>query len=248
MNGGIYYLFNLFPFFRSQNTNFQLPMSPHSEISLPKRMAAFTSADLTKGNALKIDILQPLATVKVQRHLGVVKSFNNTSGFGFIECKTSNDKYSRDVFLHKAQAGEIEVGTVVEFAIDINDRGMPQARDVKQLDGDVNDAKKERESPPMKPNEIPQPSPTEQELNATQMQKQQYEQLLLKMQQQHQQQILLANSQIAAMQAMCTPQVMYQPLVYTGIPQFTTVNRSNPMLVPVVINQNQVRQVQITTN
>eukprot|EP01064_Diplonema_japonicum_P020938 TRINITY_DN304_c1_g1_i3.p1 TRINITY_DN304_c1_g1~~TRINITY_DN304_c1_g1_i3.p1 ORF type:complete len:223 (+),score=78.14 TRINITY_DN304_c1_g1_i3:68-736(+) len=83
--------------------------------------------------ALNLNITA-MPAVKAERLHGAVKSFNTTSGFGFIECEEVQRRYHRDVFLHKAQAGEVSVGTKVEFSIDINSKGMPQARDVKLME------------------------------------------------------------------------------------------------------------------
>eukprot|EP01059_Diplonema_ambulator_P033605 TRINITY_DN7119_c0_g1_i1.p1 TRINITY_DN7119_c0_g1~~TRINITY_DN7119_c0_g1_i1.p1 ORF type:complete len:293 (+),score=97.37 TRINITY_DN7119_c0_g1_i1:70-879(+) len=96
------------------------PPSPRHEVVLKPPMPS-----------LNLNITA-LPAVKVERLRGTVKSFSNSSGFGFIECTEVQRKYSRDVFLHKAQAGDaVTVGTKVEFSIDINAKGMPQARDVK---------------------------------------------------------------------------------------------------------------------
>ena len=198
-------------------------MSPNREIPLPKGMS-FSSSDLSKGKALNIEILQPLPAVKAERHYGVVKSFNSNSGFGFIECKLSNDKYSRDVFLHKAQAGEIEVGTVVEFAIDINERGMPQAREVRQLDDGTDEAKRARTE--LKEGSSPSTSSPSLQDQQTQLQQQQRDMLQL------QQQVLMASAMPQfPVQQFTGPQMMYQPVMIANSP--------TPMLyhVPVMVPQ-----------
>jgi len=58
-------------------------------------------------------------------------------GFGFIGCDESHEKYGRDVFLHKADIGDLTVGTEVTFAIELNKQGMPQARDLATSQGMV---------------------------------------------------------------------------------------------------------------
>merc|ERR1719277_2490536 len=65
---------------------------------------------------------------------GRIKSFNSEKGFGFIECAQTYQKYNRDVFLHKAQIGDMAVGTVVSFTCEVNRQGMPQAKDVHRSD------------------------------------------------------------------------------------------------------------------
>merc|ERR1712060_774564 len=52
-------------------------------------------------------------------------------GFGFIECPATYAQYGRDVFLHKAQIGEMKVGTMVSFTYEVNKQGMPQAKEVR---------------------------------------------------------------------------------------------------------------------
>merc|ERR1719503_381027 len=66
---------------------------------------------------------------------GRVKSFNAKQGFGFIECPQIQAMYGRDVFLHKAQIGDLKVGTEITFVVESNKQGMPQARDILTLDG-----------------------------------------------------------------------------------------------------------------
>eukprot|EP00755_Sulcionema_specki_P013082 Sspe_Gene.53053::Locus_29350_Transcript_1_1_Confidence_1.000_Length_1080::g.53053::m.53053 len=61
---------------------------------------------------------------------GYIKSFNEDTGFGFIECQEAFDYFQRDVFLHKAQAIGLGVGQQVEFVIWLNSNNMPQARNV----------------------------------------------------------------------------------------------------------------------
>merc|ERR1712008_556016 len=49
-------------------------------------------------------------------HLGRVKSFNSTQGYGFIECAVTKALFGQDVFLHKRQMVEgLDVGSKVHF-------------------------------------------------------------------------------------------------------------------------------------
>jgi len=66
---------------------------------------------------------------------GRIKSFNSEKGFGFIECQEMYDKYGRDVFIHRKQLGDFEVGMDITFFCDANKEGMPQAREPETLDG-----------------------------------------------------------------------------------------------------------------
>merc|ERR1719329_2037985 len=69
------------------------------------------------------------------RMKGRVKSFNAKQGFGFLECPEAHAMFGRDVFLHKAQIGDLKVGAEVTFNVEYNKQGMPQARDVLTMDG-----------------------------------------------------------------------------------------------------------------
>jgi len=69
------------------------------------------------------------------RFQGRIKSFNSKQGFGFIECPEAHARFGRDVFLHKAQIGDLKVGAEVFFSVEANKQGMPQARDLVTLDG-----------------------------------------------------------------------------------------------------------------
>jgi cold shock CspA family protein len=65
-----------------------------------------------------------------QRFLGVIKSFKQEQGFGFIECAETFPRFKRDVFLHHSQIGSCIVGQKVSFQLSTNQSGQPQAREV----------------------------------------------------------------------------------------------------------------------
>jgi len=67
------------------------------------------------------------------RYRGRIKSFNPEKGFGFIECSETYQQFNRDVFLHKAQCGDMAVGTEVTFIVETNKQGMPQAKELQPL-------------------------------------------------------------------------------------------------------------------
>jgi len=67
---------------------------------------------------------------------GMVKSYNATTGYGFIECSATKDLFSQDVFLHKSQVtGGVDVGSMVSFRVRLNKHSQPQADNV-ELDKD----------------------------------------------------------------------------------------------------------------
>lgn len=67
---------------------------------------------------------------------GAIKSYNPASGFGFIDCAATFAKFHRDVFLHHSQIGDCELGQQISFEVALNDRGQPQARDVRPVETD----------------------------------------------------------------------------------------------------------------
>jgi len=77
----------------------------------------------------------PQSAMSGGRFQGRIKSFNAKQGFGFIECPEAHEIFGRDVFLHKAQIGDLKVGTQVTYTVEMNRQGMPQARELATLDG-----------------------------------------------------------------------------------------------------------------
>merc|ERR1712060_324287 len=64
--------------------------------------------------------------------VGVIKSFNPTSGFGFIACdEVKSMGYDNDVFLHHSHLGNFDVGAQVKFTCYLNSKGQPQCRDLE---------------------------------------------------------------------------------------------------------------------
>ena len=82
------------------------------------------------------------------QYCGRVKSYNPKRGYGFLECPEARQHYGRDVFIHKAQMGDllgrfVGPGTKLEpmalkmqvrFCVEMNKQGMPQARDVVRVE------------------------------------------------------------------------------------------------------------------
>jgi len=64
---------------------------------------------------------------------GKVKSYNEQKGFGFIECDLVFRQFKRDVFLHKKQAVGLKAGDFINFEVELNEKGNPQARNVNKV-------------------------------------------------------------------------------------------------------------------
>lgn len=66
-----------------------------------------------------------------QTFTGIVKSFNEGKGWGFIESGTARQLYQQDVFLHMKEMNGVSpaAGTQVQFSVDIS-TGRPAAKSV----------------------------------------------------------------------------------------------------------------------
>jgi cold shock CspA family protein len=66
----------------------------------------------------------------VSYYVGKLKSYNNRTGYGFLECKQAKADWASDVFIHKSLVPvPWNIGQMVEFAVYCNSRGQPQATD-----------------------------------------------------------------------------------------------------------------------
>lgn len=72
----------------------------------------------------------PSSILTAKRAHGKIKSFNETSGFGFIDCPDLKEHFGRDVFVHRKQMVGFSVGQPVNFAIVLNKDNHPQAFDI----------------------------------------------------------------------------------------------------------------------
>lgn len=78
------------------------------------------------------DFVHKAAPKKIEGgpYAGVLKSYNETTGFGFIQCDETFNLYNRDIFLHKNEAEKIvnrSVGDHLTFSLQLNEHGAPQA-------------------------------------------------------------------------------------------------------------------------
>jgi len=76
----------------------------------------------------------PTATGKIC--VGTVKSFNEASNFGFIECDEIKQEYGNDVFVHGRNFThlQISVGQCLQFEVGVSSKGQPQALNVQPID------------------------------------------------------------------------------------------------------------------
>merc|ERR1719401_780932 len=59
--------------------------------------------------------------------VGLIKSFNEKTGYGFIACDEVTAKYGGDCFCAKKYIGNNKVGDMVEFDVGLTPDGKPQA-------------------------------------------------------------------------------------------------------------------------
>lgn len=70
----------------------------------------------------------------VSYYVGVLKTFNAKNGYGFVECKQAKEDWGNDVFVHKNNVPTPwTLGQPVEFAVQVNLKGQPQAYDCNWL-------------------------------------------------------------------------------------------------------------------
>lgn len=68
------------------------------------------------------------------RFAGVIKSFNEKSGYGFIECPDLKAAgYQNDAFLNRQQLQAFQVGSQVSFEVFVNQKGQPVAKNLEGL-------------------------------------------------------------------------------------------------------------------
>jgi len=75
----------------------------------------------------------PAKAMTERRSKGVIKSFNQHQGFGFIACPELAAVFGKDVFAHGKQMGSFDIGSEVSFAVTLSEDNKPQAYDVQHL-------------------------------------------------------------------------------------------------------------------
>merc|ERR1719210_691712 len=65
---------------------------------------------------------------------GAIKFFDRDKGYGFIRCQQATEMFGQDVFMHHTQFNDLLIGDHVQFRIQMNARGKPQAHDLRAGD------------------------------------------------------------------------------------------------------------------
>jgi len=76
----------------------------------------------------------PQKALVERRNIGMIKSFSELKGFGFIACDEVAQVFGNDVFLHVTQRNGLAVGSKVNFAIVLNKDNKPMAYDLQLID------------------------------------------------------------------------------------------------------------------
>jgi len=67
--------------------------------------------------------------------VGIIKSFNEKTGYGFISCEEVTAKYGGDCFCAKKFLGDHQVGDMVEFDVGLTPEKKPQAIAIRATGG-----------------------------------------------------------------------------------------------------------------
>lgn len=111
--------------------------------------SSFEGKDLAVNMQVQFNVVQgekgPHATnitqvgdglISEETFTGIVKSFNDQKGWGFIECAKSKEIYGQDIFLHKKELNDIapKVDEQVHFSVDTSG-GRPVAKNIMLIGG-----------------------------------------------------------------------------------------------------------------
>eukprot|EP00435_Cladocopium_sp_Y103_P062768 s483_g24.t1 len=66
--------------------------------------------------------------------VGIIKSFEEAQGYGFIRSPQATAAYNRDVFLHRKQLKKFKAGDTVQFKVKLSRDGHPQAFKLRETD------------------------------------------------------------------------------------------------------------------
>ncbi|CAK9104282.1 Cold shock protein CspD [Durusdinium trenchii] len=116
----------------------------------PIQFAQMQMAQMQAMAAFTAKAEEPPAPAPVdteERYYGLIRDYNESQGFGFIECEDAKFRYGMDVFIHRRQMFGLAKGDEVSFVIVRNSQGQPQARHVikKEETARILEKRKDRE-------------------------------------------------------------------------------------------------------
>ena len=74
-------------------------------------------------NAQEPPVATPPPPETEERYYGSIRDYNESQGFGFIECDEAKMRYGMDVFIHRRQMFGLAKGDEVSFVIVRNSQG-----------------------------------------------------------------------------------------------------------------------------
>merc|ERR550537_1919280 len=95
-------------------------------------MAGMGGMDMMKGCG-KGKKGAPDVKEELGQYVGIIKSFSETTGYGFISCNDLAQQGNGDIFLHHQQAAGFQVGSTVAFTAYTNSKGQLRAKDLVAL-------------------------------------------------------------------------------------------------------------------
>lgn len=102
----------------------------------PKAAFARRIGQLTeqRRQILEVEVPYPAAGTadSPQEYLGFISSFAAAAGYGFISCAQTRQLYGAEVYIHRDQYVDSNVGDAVHFRVALNSKGAPVARQVKK--------------------------------------------------------------------------------------------------------------------
>jgi len=110
---------------------------------------------------VEVPLPAPSAVESDQEYVGVVSSFRPYSGYGFLSCAQTMEVYGSDVYIHRDQYTEFNIGDAVHFRVAVNSNKVPVARQVRKAlsmgfgrkthSGSSRDAIQDATPPPLPP-------------------------------------------------------------------------------------------------
>eukprot|EP00933_Yihiella_yeosuensis_P069006 TRINITY_DN7509_c0_g2_i1.p1 TRINITY_DN7509_c0_g2~~TRINITY_DN7509_c0_g2_i1.p1 ORF type:complete len:444 (-),score=105.78 TRINITY_DN7509_c0_g2_i1:222-1553(-) len=104
------------------------PMTAQLQLQIQAaQLGAMRAAAATIQQSAELDPDEP---EKEERLFGVIRDYNESQGFGFIESDVAKMRWGMDVFIHRRQMFGLSKGDEVSFVVMQNNNGRPQARSV----------------------------------------------------------------------------------------------------------------------